>query len=165
MPERGDHDELGEDADAEETHHVELGEDADAKRTHHVELGEEADATGTHQDELGEDADAKAKPTTPQAMCIFNKCDSHIRDIQAKIQPASASGEAPSDGKMNSSTHMQALLTTPYSDKKYNNTIRKHVPEIMKMHGYVCKDNRTLAMRDKLKRKIEMRNKQKEAGN
>ena len=67
--------------------------------------------------------------------------------------------------KLNSSSEMQALFASPYANKHRNNEIKQHIPNVMKMHGLVCKDDRTVAMRDKLKRKIEMRKKQREAGN
>ena len=67
--------------------------------------------------------------------------------------------------KLNSSSEMQALFASPYANKHRNNEIKQHIPNVMKMHGFMCKDDRTVAMIDKLKRKIAMRKKQREGTN
>ena len=66
--------------------------------------------------------------------------------------------------KINSSLEMQNLFSAPYSNKQAH-TVQHCISGVMKMKGLVCKDDRTVAMRDKLKRKIEMRKKQREGNN
>ena len=64
----------------------------------------------------------------------------------------------------NSSSDMQHLFSAPFSNARAQ-TVQHCISGIMKMKGVVCKDDRTVAMREKLKRKIEMRKKQREGSN